>query len=101
MTKVMKCGDLMSGCDFEARGETEAQILQAAAAHAKEAHNLEATPELVEQVIRDQGRVNRRRARGIPSAGPLSRRRTSARWIRTPELSGPSAGHAILTRRSS
>ena len=50
-------GDLMPGCDFEARAETEAEILQAAAAHAKEAHDLEATPELVEQVksvIRDE-----------------------------------------------
>ena len=57
MTKVMKCADLMPGCDFEARGETEAEILQAAAAHAKESHNLEATPELVGQVksvIRDE-----------------------------------------------
>ena len=50
MTKVLKCGDLMPGCDFEARGETDEDILNAAAAHAKEAHGLEATPELVEQV---------------------------------------------------
>ncbi|RYH07905.1 DUF1059 domain-containing protein [Tropicimonas sp. IMCC6043] len=50
MTKVLKCGSLMPGCDFEARGETEQDILQAAAAHAKEVHGLDATPELVEQV---------------------------------------------------
>jgi predicted small metal-binding protein len=50
MTKVLKCGDLMPGCSFEARGETDDEILQAAAAHAKEAHGLDATPELVEQV---------------------------------------------------
>ena len=50
MTKVLKCGDLMPGCDFEARGETDDDILNAAAAHAKEAHGLEATPELVEKV---------------------------------------------------
>jgi predicted small metal-binding protein len=50
MTKVLKCGDLMPGCGFEARGETEQEILQAAAQHAKEVHGLDATPELVEHV---------------------------------------------------
>ncbi|MEV8467721.1 DUF1059 domain-containing protein [Fluviibacterium sp. DFM31] len=50
MTKVLKCGDLMPGCDFEARGATEDEILQKAAAHAKEAHGIEPTPELVEKV---------------------------------------------------
>ena len=50
MTKVMKCGDLMPGCDFEARGDTEEDILNAAAAHAKEVHGLDVTPELAEQV---------------------------------------------------
>lgn len=50
MTKVMKCGDLMSGCEFEARGETTDEILQQAAAHAKEVHDLDVTPELAEKV---------------------------------------------------
>ena len=50
MTKVLKCGDLMPGCDFEAKGDTLDEVLQAAASHAKEVHNLDATPELVEQV---------------------------------------------------
>lgn len=50
MTKVLKCGDLMPGCGFEARGATGQDVLKAAAAHAKEAHGLEATPELVEKV---------------------------------------------------
>ena len=50
MTKVLKCGDLVPGCGFEARGDTEQEILQAAATHAKEVHGLDATPELVEQV---------------------------------------------------
>ena len=50
MTKVLKCGDLMPGCGFEARGETAEEILQQAAAHAKAAHGLEPTPELVQQV---------------------------------------------------
>jgi len=50
MTKVLKCGDLMPGCTFQAKAETEAEVLQAAAAHAKQAHGMEATPELVEKV---------------------------------------------------
>ena len=50
MSKVMKCGDLMPGCDFVATGETEEDILKAAAAHAKEVHNMDASPELVEMV---------------------------------------------------
>lgn len=50
MTKVLKCGDLVPGCGFEARAETEDEILKAAAAHAKEAHGLDATPELVGKV---------------------------------------------------
>jgi len=57
MTKVLKCGDLMPGCEFQARGETVDDILKAAAAHAKEAHGIDVTPELAEQVkskIRDE-----------------------------------------------
>ena len=38
MTKVLKCGDLMPGCTFQAKAETEAEVLQPAAAHAKQAH---------------------------------------------------------------
>ncbi len=50
MTKVLKCGDLMPGCDFEAKGETEDEVLRKAAVHAKEAHGLDATPEVVTKV---------------------------------------------------
>ena len=48
--KVMQCADLMPGCDFKAMGETEDDILKQAAAHAKEAHGLDVTPELAEKV---------------------------------------------------
>lgn len=57
MTKTMKCGDLMPGCGFEATGETVEDVLQQAAAHAKEAHGLDVTTELAEKVkaaIRDE-----------------------------------------------
>jgi len=51
MAKTMKCGDLMPGCDFVAEGETEEDVLQKAAAHAKEAHGIEEiTEDLVDQV---------------------------------------------------
>lgn len=51
MTKTLKCGDLMPGCDFVAQGESEEDILRQAAAHAKEAHGIdEVTDELVAQV---------------------------------------------------
>lgn len=57
MGKTLKCGDLMPGCDFEAHGENEDEILQQAAVHAREVHGIEdVTDELVAQVrskIRD------------------------------------------------
>lgn len=57
MTKVLKCGDLMPGCAFEARGETADEVLQKAAAHAKNDHQVEVTAELAAKVrsaIRDE-----------------------------------------------
>ena len=56
MAKVLRCGDLVAGCSFEARG-TEEEILQKAAPHAKDAHAMQITPELVAAVkgaIRDE-----------------------------------------------
>jgi predicted small metal-binding protein len=50
MTKVLKCGDVMPGCDFEARGATEDEVLTKAAVHAREAHGLEVTPEVAAKV---------------------------------------------------
>lgn len=58
MSKVMRCNDVVGNCDFVARGESEQDILQQAAAHARAAHNVsEITPELADQVksaIRDE-----------------------------------------------
>ncbi|MFZ0293467.1 MAG: DUF1059 domain-containing protein [Candidatus Sulfotelmatobacter sp.] len=58
MTKVLRCNDVVGSCDFVARGESEQDILQQAAEHARSAHQVnEVTPELAEKVrsaIRDE-----------------------------------------------
>ena len=49
--KQIACGDMVPGCDFVARAETEAELLHKVAAHAREVHGLqEVTPELLERV---------------------------------------------------
>ena len=46
MAKVLKCGDLNPGCTFEARGNSENEVLQKAADHARTQHNMtEISPE--------------------------------------------------------
>ena len=58
MAKELRCGDVVPGCDFVARGDSEQEILQQAAVHASEARGVsEITPELAEKVrgaIRDE-----------------------------------------------
>lgn len=58
MSKVLKCRDVGMDCDFVARGESEEEILQKAAAHGKAAHGLDQIPpELLAKaraVIRDE-----------------------------------------------
>ena len=47
----MRCGDLMAGCQYVARGATEEDVLRQAAKHAAEAHNIkEVTPDLAAKV---------------------------------------------------
>ena len=53
MSKVLRCADVGMNCSFEVRGETEAEILQKAAPHAKEVHQLESIPPEVLQKIRE------------------------------------------------
>jgi predicted small metal-binding protein len=51
MAKQLKCGDLMPGCNFVARGASEQEVMKAAAEHAKKAHGIEQiTPELAAKV---------------------------------------------------
>ena len=56
--KTLACGELVAGCPQTFQGRTDDEILAQAGRHAVEAHGLEVTPELVEQVrahIRDDG----------------------------------------------
>lgn len=51
MAKVLRCKDIGMDCDFEARAETEDELLEQAAQHAAEVHEIpEMTPDLVEKV---------------------------------------------------
>lgn len=47
--KEIACADLVPGCSFKATAETEEKLLQKVAAHAKEVHGMDASPELVAQ----------------------------------------------------
>jgi predicted small metal-binding protein len=51
MTKQLRCRDIGMNCDFEARGNTEEEVLQQASAHARTAHQIaEMPPELAAKV---------------------------------------------------
>lgn len=58
MAKELRCGDVVPGCDFVARGDSEQEILDQAAAHACAVHGVnKITPELAEKArgaIRDE-----------------------------------------------
>jgi predicted small metal-binding protein len=54
----LHCKDVGFDCPGVVRGATKDEVLKQAAAHAKEVHNTEVTPELaakVSSLIRDQG----------------------------------------------
>jgi len=44
MAKVVRCREVGVDCDFEARGESEAEVLQQCAEHAKSAHGMDQIP---------------------------------------------------------
>jgi predicted small metal-binding protein len=51
MAKVINCRQVGVDCDFEARGETEQEVIQKCAEHAKSAHGMtEMSEELKEKV---------------------------------------------------
>ncbi|MGH7509170.1 MAG: DUF1059 domain-containing protein [Gemmatimonadales bacterium] len=51
MAKQLRCRDVGLNCDFEARGDTDEEILQQASAHARKVHQIqEITPDLAARV---------------------------------------------------
>jgi predicted small metal-binding protein len=51
MAKIVNCREVGVDCDFEARGETEQEVLQQCLDHARSAHGMsEIPPELMEKV---------------------------------------------------
>lgn len=58
MAKVLKCGDLVSGCSAVFHGETEEDIIRQATEHSKTAHNLHDIPKSLRKklhrLIRDE-----------------------------------------------
>jgi predicted small metal-binding protein len=51
MPKQLRCRDIGMNCDFEARGNTEEEVLQQASDHARTAHQItEMPPELEAKV---------------------------------------------------
>ena len=44
MAMVVKCRDVGVDCDFEARGETEREVLRKCAEHARKEHGMDPIP---------------------------------------------------------
>ena len=52
MAKVLRCRDVGMDCDFVAQAETEEEILQLAAAHARMVHDMQEIPAEVMTAVR-------------------------------------------------
>ena len=50
--KEFKCGDVVPGCETVISGETDEEILQEVAAHAREAHGMDEVPPEVQDTVR-------------------------------------------------
>jgi predicted small metal-binding protein len=59
MTKVLKCGDVVPGCNAKITGDSEHDVLRKAAEHAKTDHHMDSIPpdvlSKVEGAIHDEG----------------------------------------------
>ncbi len=58
MAKVLRCGDLVSGCGAVFRGETEEDVVKQVTEHSKTAHNVHDIPKSLRKklhrLIRDE-----------------------------------------------
>ncbi|MGA9564180.1 MAG: DUF1059 domain-containing protein [Candidatus Korobacteraceae bacterium] len=58
MAKSISCKDVGMDCDFTAKADTMEELMQAAAAHAKEAHGFDSIPAelmpMVHAAVRDE-----------------------------------------------
>ena len=52
MAKVVKCREVGVDCDFEARGETEEEVIQKCAEHAQTDHGMKELPEELRAKVR-------------------------------------------------
>lgn len=52
MPKAIRCGDIVPGCDFVARGKDDNEVLARAAEHAKKDHGMESIPDEVLAKVR-------------------------------------------------
>ena len=50
--KQFACGNVVDGCDGVVTGETDEEVMEAAAAHAAEAHGLTELPDEVVEKVR-------------------------------------------------
>jgi predicted small metal-binding protein len=87
--KVLQCSDVNPGCSFEARGNSEEEVLKQAAEHAKTAHNLRQIPaevlSKIRRAIRSQGEA----------ISPELEERIRARAYELYEQRGRQQGHAL------
>lgn len=66
MAKVLKCGDLMSGCDAVIYGKDVNEVIGRAEAHARKAHNMTVIPpNVVDQIIANIKDGDRPHGRGL------------------------------------
>ena len=50
--KEFKCGDVVPGCDTVITGDTDDEVLQQVATHAREEHGMDEVPPEVQDTVR-------------------------------------------------
>jgi predicted small metal-binding protein len=56
MTKVLRCSDVNPGCSFEARGNSEAEVMSKTTEHARVVHHMRVIPD--ELLSKTQGAIH-------------------------------------------